>query len=104
MGGLLRRLAIRPAGAGHRCVNTPTAADVLLETVAADADLVRNLLSKTLATLLATQSGMMNGWLRQQGLISFRDLWIKVQGYVLRPVRRCPAPGADPHAGWCGEG
>jgi RNA-directed DNA polymerase len=35
-------------------------------------------LSKT----LATNSGMTNRWLQQQGLISFRDLWIKTQGYV----------------------
>lgn len=35
-------------------------------------------LSKT----LATQSGMTNAWLQQQGLISFRDLWMKAQGYV----------------------
>lgn len=35
-------------------------------------------LSKT----LATNSGMTNQWLQQQGLISFRDLWIKAQGYV----------------------
>lgn len=35
-------------------------------------------LSKT----LATQSGMTNEWLQQQGLISFRDLWIKAQGYA----------------------
>ena len=35
-------------------------------------------LSKT----LATQSGMTNEWLQQQGLISFRDLWMKAQGYI----------------------
>ena len=35
-------------------------------------------LSKT----LATQSGMTNDWLKQQGLISFRDLWMKAQGYA----------------------
>jgi len=35
-------------------------------------------LSKT----LATNSGMSNDWLKQQGLISFRDLWMKAQGYV----------------------
>lgn len=35
-------------------------------------------LSKT----LATQSGMTNDWLKQQGLIGFRDLWIKAQGYT----------------------
>jgi len=35
-------------------------------------------LSKT----LATHSGMTNDGLKQQGLISFRDLWIKAQSYV----------------------
>lgn len=35
-------------------------------------------LSKT----LATNSGMTNDWLKQQGLICFRDLWTKAQGYV----------------------
>lgn len=35
-------------------------------------------LSKT----LATNSGMTNDWLKQQGLISFRDLWMQAQGYV----------------------
>ena len=29
-----------------------------------------------LARTLATQTGMTNAWLRQQGLISIRDLWI----------------------------
>jgi RNA-directed DNA polymerase len=35
-------------------------------------------LSKT----LATQSAMTNDWLKSQGLISFRDLWMKAQGYT----------------------
>jgi RNA-directed DNA polymerase len=35
-------------------------------------------LSKT----LATQTGMTNEWLEQQGLLSIRTLWMKVQGYV----------------------
>lgn len=34
-------------------------------------------LSKT----LATQSGMTNSWLKQQGLISVRDLWMRAHGY-----------------------
>jgi len=34
-------------------------------------------LSKT----LATQSGMTNSWLKKQGLISVRDLWIRAHGY-----------------------
>ena len=35
-------------------------------------------LSKT----LATQTGMTNQWLEQQGLLSIRTLWMKVQGYA----------------------
>ena len=35
-------------------------------------------LSKT----LATQTGMTNKWLRSQGLISVRDLWMKAHGYA----------------------
>ncbi len=35
-------------------------------------------LSKT----LATQTGMTNDWLEQQGLLSIRNLWMKVQGYA----------------------
>lgn len=35
-------------------------------------------LSKT----LATQTGMTNEWLEQQGLLSIRNLWMKVQRYV----------------------
>ena len=35
-------------------------------------------LSKT----LATQTGMMNEWLEQQGLLSIHQLWMKVQGYA----------------------
>lgn len=35
-------------------------------------------LSKT----LATQTGMTNDWLKRQGLISVRDLWMKAHGYA----------------------
>jgi RNA-directed DNA polymerase len=35
-------------------------------------------LSKT----LATQTGMTNGWLKSQGLLSVRDLWLKAHGYA----------------------
>ncbi len=35
-------------------------------------------LSKT----LATQTGMTNQWLEEQGLLSIRKLWMKVQGYT----------------------
>ena len=35
-----------------------------------------------LARSLATQIGLTNAWLKQQGLISIRDLWMKAQGYT----------------------
>jgi RNA-directed DNA polymerase len=35
-----------------------------------------------LSRTLATQTGMTNEWLAQQGLLSIRDLWLKAQGYV----------------------
>ncbi len=31
---------------------------------------------------LATQAGMTNQWLKDQGLISVRDLWMKAHGYA----------------------
>jgi RNA-directed DNA polymerase len=34
-----------------------------------------------LSRTLATQTGMTNEWLEQQGLLSIRDLWMKAQGY-----------------------
>jgi len=35
-----------------------------------------------LSRTLATQTGMTNEWLAQQGLLSIKDLWMKAQGYV----------------------
>lgn len=35
-----------------------------------------------LSRTLATQTGMTNDWLRSQGLISIRDLWMKAHGYA----------------------
>jgi RNA-directed DNA polymerase len=35
-----------------------------------------------LARTLATQTGMTNRWLANQGLLSIRDLWMKAHGYV----------------------
>ena len=35
-----------------------------------------------LARTLATQTGMTNDWLKSQGLISIRDLWMKAHGYT----------------------
>jgi RNA-directed DNA polymerase len=39
-----------------------------------------------LSRTLATQTGMTNEWLAQQGLLSIRDLWMKAQGYDEKPV------------------
>ncbi len=79
----------------------PACAYVLLETVATDAlRKVRHLLalgvgkrtailtaisSKSywhLSRSLATQTGMTNDWLKAQGLVSIRALWMKAQGYA----------------------
>jgi RNA-directed DNA polymerase len=38
-----------------------------------------------LSRTLATHTGMTNEWLAQQGLLSIRDLWMKVQGYEKKP-------------------
>ena len=35
-----------------------------------------------LARTLATQTGMTNKWLAEQGLLSIRDLWMKAHGYA----------------------
>jgi RNA-directed DNA polymerase len=35
-----------------------------------------------LSRTLATQTGMTRHWLKTQGLISIRDLWMKAQGYA----------------------
>ena len=35
-----------------------------------------------LARTLATQAGMSNAWLEQQGLLSIRALWMKAQCYA----------------------
>ncbi|OUC12710.1 MAG: maturase [Alkalinema sp. CACIAM 70d] len=40
-----------------------------------------------LSRTLATHTGMSNEWLAQQGLLSIRDLWMKVQGYDKKPVK-----------------
>lgn len=39
-----------------------------------------------LSRTLATQTGMTNDWLAKQGLLSIRDLWMKVQGYAKKSV------------------
>ena len=73
---------------------------MLLESVAANANEDRHLLKlgvgKRTAILTgvssrsfwhlsrskATQTGMTNDWLKQQGLVRIRDLWMKAHGYA----------------------
>jgi RNA-directed DNA polymerase len=50
-----------------------------------------------LARTLATQTGMTNQWLAEQGLVSVKELWVNIH----YPATAEP-PGADPHARWCG--
>jgi RNA-directed DNA polymerase len=40
-----------------------------------------------LSRTMATHTGMTKEWLADQGLISIRDLWMKVQGYGKKPVK-----------------
>ncbi len=40
-----------------------------------------------LSRTMATHTGMSNEWLAQQGLLSIRDLWMKVQGYEKKVVK-----------------
>ncbi len=35
-----------------------------------------------LSRTLATQTGMTNDWLKAQGLVSVRELWMKAHGYA----------------------
>ncbi len=52
-----------------------------------------------LSRTLATQTGMTNDWLKDQGLLSVKELWVHIH-YPVRPGNLCEPPGADPHAGW----
>ena len=36
-----------------------------------------------MARTLALQQGLSNPWLKSQGLVSIKDLWIKAQGYAI---------------------
>ena len=53
-----------------------------------------------LARTLATQTGMTNQWLKDQGLVSVKELWVNIHysrfsgiGSVNRPVRICTRGG-----------
>jgi RNA-directed DNA polymerase len=54
-----------------------------------------------LSRTLATHTGMTNKWLKDQGLLSVKELWVNTH-YRLRPGRLSETPSADPHAGCCG--
>ena len=59
---------------------------------------------------LATQSAMTNQWLKFQGLLSVKYLWVNIQYTAqggtgiarLRLGSLWETPSADPHARWCG--
>jgi RNA-directed DNA polymerase len=54
-----------------------------------------------LSRTLATQTGMSNEWLAQQGLLSIRDLWMKAQGYEEKSAnssRACFKSRSKPHS------
>jgi RNA-directed DNA polymerase len=50
-----------------------------------------------LARALATQTGMSNQWLNDQGLVSVKELWVNIHTR-LWSGRLCEPPSADPHA------
>lgn len=51
---------------------------------------------------LARQTGMTNDWLKDQRLLSAKDLWVTFTTR-LRLGNLCEPPGADLQAGWCGS-
>jgi hypothetical protein len=53
---------------------------------------------------MATQSGMTNKWLSEQGLISVKDQWGRTHITRPRPGNLDEMPCADPHAGCRGAG
>jgi hypothetical protein len=61
-----------------------------------------------IATNPVTQQAMSKRWLKEQGLLSVKDLWCKAQGYTAwhsilrRASQLVEPPTADPHGGWCG--
>ena len=65
---------------------TRTKARMLMALGASRKEAVMTALSRKgywhLAKTLATQVGMTNAWLQQQGLLSIRDLWMKAHGYA----------------------
>jgi hypothetical protein len=96
---LLRPVGVLQAHSRNRPVDKKAPEDVPLETVAQTshpypesfatwslkAPCIRTGLSSKgywhLSRTLATQSGMTNEWFKELGLVSVRDIWIKVQGY-----------------------
>jgi hypothetical protein len=96
--GLLRHLAVLPPDPGTGRVAAPACAHVLLETVAVvphqgvpalgvgkRTAILTAISSKSywhLSRSMATQTGMTTDWLKAQGLISIRELWMKAQGYA----------------------
>jgi hypothetical protein len=61
-----------------------------------------------LSRTLATHTGMTNEWLRQQGLLSLKELWVKMDDTVRNRRLRTRTHGLCRHSlddgVWCGEG
>jgi len=125
---VLRHQPVLPPGPGTGRVDQTAHAHALLETVALGAhqdqesagtgrepevgDSTRLQQQQLLADVQnpGDQPGHFNAWLREQGLLSVKDLWCKAQGYTAQKKRgklrrACQLfepPTADPHGGWCG--
>jgi hypothetical protein len=54
---------------------------------------------RRLSRTLATQTGMTNECLAQQGLLSIRDLWMKAQGYDEKPANSSAVRLRTAHCG-----
>ena len=124
---VLRHQPVLPTRPGTGRVDQTAHAHVLLETVALGAhqdqesagtgrepevgDSARMQQQQLLADVQNSgdQPGHFNAWLREQGLLSVKDLWCKAQGYTEKKgkgfVERANLvvpPIEDPHGGWCG--
>ena len=91
----VRRVEIPKPTGGTRPLDIPTVLDRLIQQA------ISRKGPCYLSRKLATQTGMTNKWLKDQGLLSVKELWVHIHSR-LRPGNLCEPPSADPHAGWCG--
>ena len=54
------------------------------------------------ARTLATQTGMTNKWLKDQGLLSVKELWVNIHYPTTGLGNLSETRSADPHAACCG--